>query len=573
MKFFPSSIRLIVTATIAAVVGLVAGFLWQHEPVKGPSVIANERTLSGDSLASGSAADATERFLAALQLRADPLRMQRELWLAVQSLGPEQVRVLSADWGGILAVVERFKSVPMDIQQQAFVAIVERWLAVDPQGAMDRLRDIYTHLKPEEKWPAALVELLARKQPLEMFAFILAAKNPERQRELAHSAVSAWAVENRRLADEVIERMPEQIRGRLRESATVERATVDPDAGLLAARDEKSEKVREKILTGAASALAKRGGGAVEDALSANPNWTSKERTPFLRILSEESPRAAAELLAKSEPGRFVPFAVRRAAWNFATYDSDAALRWCEQLSGNERAIAEDTIWSYVGHSHPEAALAAMSANPRKSAEISEDMTWKDPRAHVLLGWLSADEPAARAWLAQNKNVSDGVNAAYIFHLTSAGRGEEAMDLFAKTNPTHQWARWPVTNYALERDARAAADWVSTIPAGENQNYALRKIVPKYASEAPDEAQQWIAGFPTGDARDNAARALVGALSQKQPEVARAWFDQIVNPWQRTKAAQAHFEIWSRQDRAAAEAWLRAVPNIYDSQRREMLRK
>lgn len=115
--------RLLFSTLSAGLVGLVAGFGWQWKPVAGPQAIEQRRALDGTTAEPARQGKAAERFLAALQKKGDSLRMEHDLWLAVQSLGPDDLSVVSADWAGVMALVERFDGAAPDTRNAVPAAV------------------------------------------------------------------------------------------------------------------------------------------------------------------------------------------------------------------------------------------------------------------------------------------------------------------------------------------------------------------------------------------------------------------------------------------------------------------
>ena len=185
--------RILLSSLFVGIVGLLAGFGWQWRPVAVRSLIERSAELTAVPSEHAAPPDAAVRFLEAFQKKGDPLRMEHDLWMAVQSLDATDLRVVSADWAGVMATAERAKDIPLNTRNALLAAVVERWLTLDPNGAMTRLGELTTTLKDGDYIPEDVMAVLARKQPQALVDFIIAAKAGTRRDGLAYQAAVALA--------------------------------------------------------------------------------------------------------------------------------------------------------------------------------------------------------------------------------------------------------------------------------------------------------------------------------------------------------------------------------------------
>ncbi len=557
-----AEMRLLFSTLFAGIVGLLAGFGWQWRPVAGPSLIERRTELTGALSEPAAPPDAAERFLGALQRKGDPLRIEHDLWMAVQSLDVADLRVVSADWAGVMAIAERSKDIPLNTQNALLAAVVEKWLTLDPNGAMTRLGELTTTLKDGDYIPEEVMAVLAKKQPQALVDFIIAAKAGTRRDGLAYQAAVALAGQHYKLSETLIALLPEESRRDCAAAADAARAAVDPEFGLARAAQPGWDGNRRGIIFSAGHALAKRGLDAVADALARNPQWQKSDRSMFLIGLIEQNPAGAAQLVADSPAENWSANTIRQVATVLAGRDTERAIAWAARLSGEARAMAEREIGVALAEKDPASALVWLA----RSSLAGDD----GPRTRAFQQWLVSDEPAARAWL-DLQPPGEGASfarAAMVRHLTISRRADEAARFLA---PDDAKAVRIVADSFARADVKSAAEWAAALPPGTGQGAAMQAVVSHFANEDTDAAEQWVSAFPSGPARDHAARALVEKLRRTEPDRAGEWVAQIENRWQKTRAAVSLFDYWCWKDRTAAETWLRSVPDIYEIVRAERL--
>ncbi len=554
--------RLLFSTLSAGLVGLVAGFGWQWKPVAGPLAIAQRRALDGVSAEHARQGEAAERFLAALQKKGDSLRMEHDLWLAVQSLGTDDLGVVSADWAGVMALVERFDGIPQTTRDAVLAAVVEKWLTLDPRGAMARLGGLSRTMKDGDYIPAEVIAVLAKKQPQALYEFVMAQKDGPRRNSLAYQAAVALASQHYKLSEALIALLPEDNRRYLISAVECARAAVEPEFGLARAAQPDWDGNRGALLWHAGKSLAKRGPDAVADALARNPQWSRSERERFFNGLIVENPAGAAQILAEMPADSWGALTIKNVAARLAGRDTERAMVWSAKLTGEQRVIAEREVAVALGRTDPAAALAMLNG-----PWVQGD---NEPRSLIFEQWLMSDETAVRAWLNAHPSGDTAAiaRATLIQQLARSRRTDEATRMLTGDEP--KIFQLVADAYAKD-DVLAAADWAAALPAGAAQNAALRTVVSQYASDDIDAAEQWVTAFPAGSARDNAARALVENLTLKQPGKAAEWVEQIDDRWQKTRSAVSLFYGWRWRDQAAAENWLRTVPGIYEVVRTERL--
>jgi hypothetical protein len=553
-------VRLLILSISSAFLGLAAGFYWHSLPIAGAANgVRNQETMHPDALSPVVRGASAERFLAALQQSGDVLRLEHDLWLAVEALGEDDLGIVSGDWAGILAVVERFKNVPIPTREAVFAAVVDKWLTLDPAGAMSKLGELSRLRKPGETIPDSVFAVLAKRQPQGLFDFVAAEKDPTKRDGLIYQAARALAGENYRLSEALVALLPENKKLSIVRQIEIERAKADPEFGIACVARADWAGNRAFMLMNAGFSMAKRGADAVGDALARNPQWSDIEREWFLGGLIDRDPIGAARVASDLPPEKMSALIVRRLAAALAGRDVARAEEWSAKLGGELRKTADLEIAKSLGAQEPQIALERLSA--------SSDDSLNSPRRSVLDGWLISDEAAARAWIQKQPRESKDASIL-IEHLVATNRTTEASALLTASDARGAAA---IAAAIAQRGALKAADWVTTLPAGAGQNAALRVVAGQFARDDLAGAEQWVGSFPAGTARDSAARTIAENLAFKQPQRASEWVDSIDDRWEKTRAATTVFDRWRWKDRGAAEAWLKALPGIYDTARIERL--
>jgi hypothetical protein len=203
---------------------------------------------------------------------------------------------------------------------------------------------------------------------------------------------------------------------------------------------------------------------------------SADELNDSLRALVDLDPAAAAELMAKMQPGDLREQYLLRLAQLWAAQDPAAALQWASILQDDtERVSATGTVCLEMAQANPEAAIHAL-----EKLGMSHDKSTLDNLAQL---WATRDISAAAAWALARPggDARDSLVARVAF-------------VMSETNPSE-----------------AANLVVNSVPAGELQSEAAISIVHRWALRDWKAAQEWVDRFPQGPLRQRAQAEIAGS--------------------------------------------------------------
>jgi hypothetical protein len=102
--------------------------------------------------------------------------------------------------------------------------------------------------------------------------------------------------------------------------------------------------------------------------------------------------------------------------------------------------------------------------------------------------------------------------------------------------------------------------WANSLNGADAQNAAAAAIASGWASKDTQGAANWVFSMPEGNQRDQSAKALVLASAEQYPVDAWNWTLQIVDPTQRESAATRVLDVLRKRDPAAATQLLDTAP-------------
>jgi hypothetical protein len=103
-----------------------------------------------------------------------------------------------------------------------------------------------------------------------------------------------------------------------------------------------------------------------------------------------------------------------------------------------------------------------------------------------------------------------------------------------------------------QNDPEAAANWVLSLPEGQQRDTAFSPIASTWAGHDPQGAANWVNSLPAGKDRDIATQGIVAALSESQPDSAWTWALSIGSEEQRFHALQLAYMGMQRKNPDAA---------------------
>ena len=362
-------------------------------------------------------------------------------------------------------------------------------------------------------------------------------------------------------------------------------AALDPE-GLFAALPSRRTAKRWTVLAqAAASELARRDLESLVTKLDTTDIFTG----PFLRrILVEE--------LAKVNPWRAAEVAsVQRdfirdndlyqiVSRHLARQSPQQALEWANSLwQPYARLAATHEIWKTWATEDPAAVAAELARNPpdsRTRSELINDLStaWsrKDPNAAIA--WIRSlpAREQEKAWSRFRPQVNLENASEMLEHVLSidspevrrniansvavqlASEGHSKAIEWAKNLPPEDQAGI-LPNIAIfwaQNDARAAGDYILTLPENESRTRAIGHVVGRWAQLEPEAALAWAAEIPSASEREAAARNAVNELHHYTPESAMRWIDLVENPEKRADISREIVSRWAQVDGAAAAQWV-----------------
>ncbi len=441
-------------------------------------------------------------------------------------------------------------------------AFVERWLVVDPAGAVAGIRELEKKMvMPGSQWAGAgeFLSALARTHS-EMVLGSL----PEKAvwDPFDHSLFTAFAELAKRepaAARSYLERFADPQQRKSAEIAIAQGvAENDPVAAVALARTLDSQAVFDAALAAAKG----RGAGAVRDVLMANakkfpvgnalPELALRDPDEDWEALAGDVPDETRGVLVQTvtEAGRLTPEELAR------------RIAGLDRFPPNLRNLMGGMLVGAWAEEDPRAASEWALAHAK--ADDSEAPESQRVNA-AFYQWLRADEAAALDWCTHlpgsplRDNISNGAAAS----LARAGKIDEALAILgphpgAKSSD----AIAAIAESRAEGDPAAAAAWIDSLPPEIETTGAVNEIVEKWAARDLASAAKWVESQPVGARRDAALQAYTRTAAELDPAAAGEWAATIADPKARAKAAEFVFGKMNRRDPAAARAWLRALPGV-----------
>ncbi len=114
-----------------------------------------------------------------------------------------------------------------------------------------------------------------------------------------------------------------------------------------------------------------------------------------------------------------------------------------------------------------------------------------------------------------------------------------------------------------ESDPRAAAAWISGLPAGETRNAATVSIAATWGEKNPMAAAAYASSLPQGNTHDTAVSVVVTAWATADPGRAAQWVGQFPESSLREQAMKCLISAWTSNNTAQAAQWLNSLPQSH----------
>ena len=238
----------------------------------------------------------------------------------------------------------------------------------------------------------------------------------------------------------------------------------------------------------------------------------------------------------------------------------DPAAAWYEALPADgarSDGLRAQVLWELArrwADTDPQQALAAVAALPKSGQRT----TWL---ADLVGRWAQNDPDAATAWaLAQPQSHERArmlANVARILAEDSPRQGVEFAEALA--GEARQLAITSAFNAWAQQDARAAWDWVVSLPPSPNRTSMLAQSLRRLAETAPQEAVLF-ARFLRGRERRTAMDAALRAWARDDVRAAANWVTRMGGHTAADRESHlgSVLSIWARNDALGAAAWIDA---------------
>lgn len=467
-------------------------------------------------------------------------------------------------------------------------ALVERWLAVDPEGsvaAMFRLSKSMDHGSYTIAGANDMLEALARIRP-EVFLSEVLKPGPARSLGvMVNDAFRSLATRDVAAARRWLDRLTNQAQ---RDGAEVAIgsgvAQSDPVAAVALAREARSDLIFRSAL----NAAAKMGPGVLGQVLEAGEGtfrWNDTTALlmfrhpdfPWESLNNPSSKMGSGSVSLFGLPGVKAPELPKGIEMNVL----DEAT--CMPSEGRERALAQlQRLPSGMREGAVGALIHAWGLDDAKSAmdwvagqgDASGNGAFASEDA-IFRTWMRADSKAALDWFSAlpPSSLRDRLANHAAIPLVTSGDPERGLALFCAEAGAEGAAQ--VTQMAVAQaklDPARAAAWCESLPPDIDANTAMQSVVEAWFPSDAEAAAKSVEGLPEGKRRETALNAYAHVASKQDPEVAAAWAAAIKDPLERTRAAHQVFNEMSKADKEAALKWVREFPGLDQRVRETILR-
>ncbi len=471
--------------------------------------------------------------------------------------------------------------------QDAFcAALAERWLVVDPNGAMAAMQrvDAGAHFS----WgPGGLLYSLASLRPELVLEKATTLSRGNFLESHTSEALTALAARDLKAAQRFAEKWQEPPLDQWARKAIIDGvATTDPLRALALAGDSKDQFNFATIV----NAAAKLGPLVFQQVVQAagdrlGPYAISPEfilRHPELANLLPNLP---------APPSGFLNPGALASAERLPPAERERLLANYDSLPPGPRAGAAAALACVWARTEPRAAadwaLAHAKADDGANAENAASQ-------QVFLRWITSDPDAALAWWraipASPLRAALGTNAST--YLAEEGRLDEAREIFqpaadATNNPQatapgvmsmgggsgDEQATVHLGQLLAARDPAAAGAWFATLPPTVATYQTTLAFLPKWYARAPEAVARWLETLPAGMARDVATRTFVKEAARISPAGAGEWVATVADPDLRQSAASLVYWEMRRDDPAGAKRWLGELRGVDEAWREGALRR
>jgi hypothetical protein len=194
-----------------------------------------------------------------------------------------------------------------------------------------------------------------------------------------------------------------------------------------------------------------------------------------------------------------------------------------------------------------------------ESATVDE--TW-DPRKPALQAWLQKDARAALEWLdaLPPGDQKDSLVARSLCTLAKEGQYQEVNRRWANlTDQQLDAVAKTLAEAYAAQDPKQAADWATDVARQRGRLEPMQTAVEYWMLKDPAGAGSWVQALPEGSFRDTGAAACAHVAAMGNVNDAVTWVSQISDESKRIAAAEIVAKEWAVRDSPAATAWLKSL--------------
>ncbi len=204
----------------------------------------------------------------------------------------------------------------------------------------------------------------------------------------------------------------------------------------------------------------------------------------------------------------------------------------------------------------PEAALAYFNSL-EKGQQNGSDLKWG-----AVYGLVDADPNLAVRFAMDRKEGGDKEATRLMDVVTRqilrSGDPAEAAN-WASTIPAGEMQDAAISRVAREyadEDPVATLNWANTLPDGNGKNRAVRESFSEWAQKSPEAAATRLGSMNDSPERDSAAYGYATRVAWENPEAGIEWANTISDEGTRANALMETGRAYFRKDPEAAKQWL-----------------
>ncbi len=457
-------------------------------------------------------------------------------------------------------------------------AIVERWLVLDPEGALTDM--VGFREKAGSDGRGVSVELLraaARAEPERMLAEVPLLGADGGPDVFVASAVESLATRDVNKARAILGQFESrEIVDTLRRAIFAGAAQTDPLQALALAREWDLKYAIDPVL----KAARKIGTGMLRQVIAATSEMDQGSATLPLLIL--QNPNLADDVTGFKDRSEHSELSeptteMLHAADRLRPEERSTLLRRCNQLPPGMGGAVAAALVSAWARNEPEAAVAWALAHgdpgnrtaPMNAAATAATTRWFVSEPEKVLGWWRN---------LPESSLRDEIGTTLSSYAVDLGKIDEAVELF---RPQAGEAPPDFNGYTIRTgsgstddevgiiaqelavlDPGSAVRFIVTQPPNVATSGMFSLTVPKWFQQDPVAVGQFVESLPPSPQRDRVLRLFVGAAANIDPQTAALWVERIEKPELRQFSALDVYSSMRRSNEDAARQWLESLNGV-----------